>query len=196
MNLCIVCKSPITRSSSNERFCSRTCYLAFPPLIESARFWSRVDKTESCWVWRGKKNVRGYGQFWAAAQRLELAHRTAWRLIRGPIPVGKLALHKCDNPGCVRPDHIFLGTDLDNSADCRAKGRSRSGVGERNGRARLTDAQVEEIRRAYIPGSTRMVDIAREFGISNSHVSQLVNNRQRRLVQEIGSSSGILSFGC
>lgn len=90
------------------------------------RFWLRVGKTEddSCWLWLGSRKERngGYGQL-SFYGRFAYAHRVSWHLSNGPIPEGAQVLHKCDNPPCVRPDHLFLGTQADNVRDMFRKGR-------------------------------------------------------------------------
>lgn len=87
------------------------------------RFWAKVDKSQGCWVFTGHRNSRdGYGRIGVGA-RVWLAHRMAWTLEHGPIPDGLFVLHHCDNPPCVRPDHLFLGNDSDNRWDMVMKGR-------------------------------------------------------------------------
>ena len=88
------------------------------------RFFAKVEKTESCWVWTGSR-LRGYGQFWLNG-KLHIAHRVSWVLHVGPIAFGLHALHKCDNPSCVNPDHLFLGTAKTNVHDMMDKGRHRN----------------------------------------------------------------------
>ena len=88
------------------------------------RFWDRVDKTDGCWNWMGVKNKKGYGSF-GCIKGINLAHRASWFIHNGEIPKDKdnnycgtkLVLHECDNPSCVNPDHLFLGTDVDNGRD-------------------------------------------------------------------------------
>ncbi len=90
------------------------------------RFWSKVVKTDDgCWGWNGATTPFGYGRMTAGSRGAGLlrAHRVSWELHYGPIPAGLLVLHHCDNPPCVRPNHLFLGTMLDNSRDAVAKGR-------------------------------------------------------------------------
>ena len=91
-----------------------------------ARFWEKVDKTDDCWVWISSKISskpnRGYGRIWVNGKP-ELAHRISWEIANGPIPKGMQVLHRCDNPSCVRPDHLFLGTQRDNMQDSIEKGR-------------------------------------------------------------------------
>lgn len=87
------------------------------------RFWSFVAKSDGCWTWTGT-TMRGYGQF--KTTRLEQAHRVSWRMHFGPIPAGRSVCHSCDNPPCVRPDHLWLGTHAQNMRDMALKGRAAS----------------------------------------------------------------------
>ena len=89
------------------------------------RFWAKIKWTPSCWVWVGAKNKKGYGNFNVDGKYVA-AHRHSWKLEYGPIPVAKWVLHKCDNPSCVRPDHLFLGDVLVNNRDMWSKGRGKS----------------------------------------------------------------------
>jgi hypothetical protein len=136
-----------------------------------ARFWSKVDKTGSCWLYRGAVNTTGYGMFIYRGKKNTVAHRLAWRLLKGPIPAGKLVLHRCDTPRCCNPDHLFLGTDADNSADMYAKGRDRS-RGEKNIHARLTASIVREIRNLRLVGWNG-AQLAARFGITASHACNI-----------------------
>src|SRR4030043_361681 len=86
------------------------------------RFWNKVNKTDDCWIWTAYCNKKEYGCF-KFQDKSELAHRVSWIIHNGPIPNGLHVLHKCDNPPCVRPDHLFLGTDKDNANDRISKGR-------------------------------------------------------------------------
>lgn len=90
------------------------------------RFWEKVDKSGDCWLWIGKKNQNGYGLFTTWENGVEKgcgAHRMAYALTHGPIAPGLFALHRCDNPSCVNPDHLFLGDQHANMADASRKGR-------------------------------------------------------------------------
>lgn len=90
------------------------------------RFWAKVRKSKGCWEWTGAKQHNGYGFIHTGGhviRRPLRAHRASWELHYGPIPAGLWVLHRCDNPSCVRPDHLFLGSRSDNMKDCAAKGR-------------------------------------------------------------------------
>ncbi len=136
------------------------------------RFWKKVDRTPTCWLWTACRKDGKYGFFCVSQERREYSHRLSWELSFGAIPKGMSVLHKCDNVVCVRPDHLFLGTLADNNADMKAKGRHA--YGERSGRARLTTEDVKLIRVSN--GSDAV--IASEFGVSQSAIS-LIRNRLR-----------------
>lgn len=98
----------------------------------SDRFWSKVEKSEGCWTWKSAIGSRGYGIFWIGGKKKNaMAHRVAYQLSKGEIADGMLIMHSCDNPRCVNPGHLSLGTNLGNALDAKAKGRLA--CGERNG---------------------------------------------------------------
>ena len=142
------------------------------------RFWPRVRKSAGCWEWTGGRYPRGYG-FFSVNGRGHAAHRVAWELARGPIPDGVLVCHACDNPACVRPDHLFLGTQSDNMRDMAAKGRHPYPRGEHHNQARLSNADVAEIRRLYAAGGVSQAALAERFGVCQSHVSRIVRRFRR-----------------
>lgn len=121
----------------------------------SERFWPKVQRAgpAECWGWTGATNGVGYGKL-QSGRRGEpalYAHRVAYKLAYGDVPDGLFVLHRCDNPSCVNPQHLFLGTNLDNVRDMTRKGRQRhvGSKGEHNGNAKLTLPQVIEIRTEY-----------------------------------------------
>lgn len=108
-------------------------------------YWT--DKSagpDACWPWQGTIHHLGYGVTGYRGRQWR-AHRLSWAATKGPIPPGMLVLHSCDNPPCVNPAHLWLGTHRDNSADCVAKGRNTRVLGEQHGIAKLTEKQVREI---------------------------------------------------
>lgn len=126
------------------------------------RFWPKVRKTDSCWIWTASTRNNGYGALGNVfGRRGEYAHRLAWMLANGPILPGLLVCHTCDNKLCVRPSHLFLGTYGDNMRDCVAKGRHVSNLppqprGEKAYMAKLTQAEVDEIKRMRASGMSGM----------------------------------------
>lgn len=167
------------------------------------RFWDKVIKGPECWEWEASRSKAGYGQLQvrSISPRPLLAHRVSWILANGEIPNGLFVLHKCDNPACVRPSHLFLGTQRDNNTDRQRKGRTASGdcngsrtqpernsfvrnrgsglFGEKHPGAKLSDAQVEELRREFEAGTNRE-SLARRFGISVTHVYRLGKGQGRK----------------
>jgi hypothetical protein len=127
------------------------------------------DGGEGCWEWKGSTS-RGYGVL-KVGKGPKLAHRLAWEVYRGELPDGAHVLHRCDNPRCVRPEHLFIGDQVSNMADKMAKKRHRYGVsrGAAHGRTKLTDEQVKEIRATV--GPARL--LAAKFGISMSSVQMI-----------------------
>ncbi len=114
-----------TWSTKRKRF-----YPSSDPL---ERFWSKVIKTDTCWEWQGKPDIGGYGIFVIRSYERIRAHRFSWELYnRCPVPDGMFVCHHCDNPRCVRPDHLFIGTNQDNLRDASVKGRLPRQVGKGN----------------------------------------------------------------
>jgi hypothetical protein len=132
------------------KYCSLKCYRSSANRIErgtlSERFWSKVKKTKTCWIWTGMRFVGKHGDYGGIhrsnPRRMVKAHRVSWELHFGPIPEGLLVCHHCDNPPCVRPDHLFIGTHRDNVLDCERKKRHHhvnnfAGINEKRRLARL-----------------------------------------------------------
>lgn len=140
-----------------------------------ARFWTKVDKSGECWLWTGARKHGNYGHL-SLNGRFVGAHRVAYFLVHGIDPQALAVCHHCDNPPCVRPDHLFLGTIRDNHQDMIQKGRQAlppRRAGEANGQARLTADDIKQIRALYAAGD-RQKSIARRFGISRSQVGNIV----------------------
>lgn len=135
------------------------------PLKE--RFWLFVDRRgeKECWLWTGSVRGAGYGRISDGARSIP-AHRVSYELHYGPIPEGLLVCHKCDVPGCVNPNHLFVGTQKENLADRNAKGRFHPVKGEKHGRSKLTNGQV----RLILKDSRKHQDIASDHGISSAMV--------------------------
>lgn len=149
-----------------------------------AFFWSHVQITPGCWLWTASTNAKGYGQFGVANGRCVLTHRFSFELHHGPLD-GRWALHRCDNPPCVNPDHLYAGTVTENVRDMLARGRHVTPRGEASPNAVLTDEQVREIRQRHIRGLNRWrrgntVALAEEFGISPRHVQNIAAGVWRR----------------
>lgn len=147
---------------------------------DKRRFWekvNRVDDKNSCWEWTASTQTLGYGQFGFNGRPL-VAHRVAWELKNGPIPKGINVLHRCDNRRCVRPSHLFLGTQKDNIRDMIRKGRARFGAnaasGERHGSAKLNWTQVRRIRRLHKTGSYTLAKLGRMYGVTPSTIGYII----------------------
>lgn len=138
------------------------------------RFWSKADQDgeRECWEWNAKRDKDGYGWFSPQHGKKVHAHRVSWMITNGTIPDGLYVLHTCDNPGCVNPKHLKLGTHQDNMDDMVARNRLPSEAGELNHRAKLTWDQVREIRRRYPNFSQQF--IAKEYGVSPKTISKII----------------------
>lgn len=129
---------------------------------------------EGCWMWTGSvTRYGGYGQVWIDGGVL-LIHRLAWELTHGPIPDGLKVLHDCDNPPCCNSEHLFLGTQADNMADMRAKGRHRFGIsqGEKHGCAKLTAVRVRSLRMIRELGVSHR-QLGNMFGVAHSTAARI-----------------------
>jgi hypothetical protein len=140
-----------------------------------ARFWAKVYRGAGCWEWAANRLKAGYGTFAVSRCNMHLAHRVAWELTSGPIPEGLRVLHHCDNPCCVRPDHLFLGTAKDNTRDMLQKGREARG--ERHGVSKLTAGKVREARRLREEGLTYAA-IGARLGVNASAVYKVVKGKR------------------
>ncbi len=178
--ICLFCNSHFDATAAAIRrgqgkFCSRACYFKGKPRdLRTAFMKSFTTPEEGCWEWMRNKYKQGYGQI-TSFQKSYLAHRLAWEYAFGSIPDGMFVCHKCDNPSCVRPDHLFLGTPLTNMRDKISKGRSVVKSGTALASAKLTEDAVRHIRLTYrrrIPGHTAK-ELAAKFGVSASVVAMV-----------------------
>lgn len=155
-----------------KQFCSRSCWYEWsthrPRKPLSERFWSKVDKKHisGCWLWMANKNTQGYGSFDIDGKG-KRAHRVAYELHYGSIPKGKLVCHHCDNPSCVRPDHLFLGTQQDNVNDMVRKGRACR---------KLTDEQILSMRALYKNGISYK-ELSQQFDTVFDNVYKIINRQ-------------------
>ncbi len=202
-HLCSFCSTVFVSPEPRRRFCSRQCSDKgrYPSLIE--RFWARVNKTDTCWLWMGSAVEDGYGVLGYRGKQVR-THRLSWELANGPIPAGLSVLHRCDTPACVNPDHLFVGTTQDNITDKVAKGRQAKGDshgsrlhpesrprgdthymrrsseapmrGERNGSAKLTAAEVRAIREESARGESR-ASLGRQYAVSPLTISLIARRK-------------------
>jgi hypothetical protein len=146
------------------------------------KFMARVrqDPVTGCWLWTAHISGDGYGCANFSHQQRK-AHRLAWQLFRGKIPIRKIVCHKCDVRACVNPDHLFLGKPAENAADMKRKGRSRSG--EKSPSCKLSAETVLKIKALLAEDRWYMTEIARQFGISHQTVSDIKKGKRWQHVQ-------------
>lgn len=172
-HLCAGCGRQF-QAQLSQRYCSVHCTRENQFGTPEERFERNVegDTNGGCWLWAGRINTSGYGQMRARGVT-QAAHRWAYEAFVGPIPEGLLVCHRCDVRGCVNPDHLFLGTNADNMADMARKGRADRKHGARNGRSKLTPAQVRDIRRLH--GRMAQKDIAAAYGMSPTQIGNIIH---------------------
>lgn len=186
MKTCIIdgCLAPSYEKSMCSRHYSNSWRHGDPHYISRAlQHWTVAQRLEyfgwdvresGCWEWCARRTPDGYGQF-KMDRTQKWAHREAYKEWVGPIPDGMVVCHKCDNPPCINPDHLFVGTQADNIADMRGKGRARSARG-------LDDKTVAEIKRLYRTGEYGQKALEAQFGLSGGTVSKIMN---RKIYKEI-----------
>lgn len=155
------------------QYCSRKC------TYEGKRwtpeeFWGFIEKTDTCWIWNGKRDKDGYGEI-SFLGRAQKAHRIAWKLSIGPIPPKIMVCHHCDNPPCCNPAHLFLGTAKDNTQDMISKNRNAHGKVHPN--AVLTEEKVKQARIWYESGEKNMRQIAAELNVSYAAIVPAIHRK-------------------
>lgn len=141
------------------------------------RLNSYIDKTGDCWVWTRDTYNYGYGKLSIGKSKQIRAHRYMYEKTYGEIPKGMNVLHKCDNPKCVKPEHLFLGTQKDNVSDMMRKGRGgyRSFKGEEHVNSKLKDVDIIKIKDLWNSGLFLQREIAEQMGVSQQVISKIVN---------------------
>lgn len=180
-NTFYLCTSDLT---GGKRTCCPKCsnvkkaQAASYPRSSESTFWAKVDKKSpnDCWEWTAQlmPGKMPYGRMMYSRKRW-LTHRLAWTFTFGQIPEGLLVCHKCDNPKCCNPSHLFLGTDKDNFDDMANKGRNMQPPLNR----KLPTCDVEEIKRLHKEEHMSGADISRIMGVTNSHVCSIINGKYR-----------------
>lgn len=145
-------------------------------LDTTERFSKKVQKGDYCWNWIAARNKLGYGVI-SYKGRPVLAHRLSFLLFKGEIPQGYCVCHTCDNPICVKPEHLWLGTHKENMRDKALKGRARSPKGEEKPNAKLTRELVKDMRNLYSTGEFSHNSLAETFNVSKATVYYVVNGK-------------------
>lgn len=147
------------------------------------RFWSYVQKTSKCWLWKGTRFNTGYGSIYTGSYTCSLAHRVSWMLHRGEISDGMQINHRCDNRACVRPAHLYVGTQQENVDDAIARNRFVLPAirrGEENNKAKLTAGQVRQIRKAHVDRTMTRAELAIRFNVTPHCIKAIVERRTWR----------------
>ncbi len=187
MKDCLLCNKTFRPAIGNKGHCSMPCRLLAKASV----------KPDGCWTWQTKsRNYHGYGVLRDHGRNL-LAHRVSWETFKGPIPAGLWVLHRCDNPPCINPEHLFLGTVRDNQLDSMKKGRAsppprnapsgdkhwsrrhpeRVKRGEQLPKTRLSEKQASRILKLYAGGRFSQASLASRFGVSRGAIAALVQRR-------------------
>ena len=151
-----------TRTPAHIEHLKRAAFIRNGSMTPEQRFWSKIQKSDGCWEWQGQRNHKGYGEVSVRSKWVK-AHRFAWASVHGPIPPGMQVCHHCDNRACVRPAHLFVGTNSDNQRDAVKKGR---GPG-----AKLSPQDVRAIR--GLLDQVSVSKIAAQFGTSETAIYRI-----------------------
>ena len=140
------------------------------------RFLNKVIKTDTCWLWTGKKSRLKYGKILVEGKEI-FAHRLSYTIFKGKLLDNLCICHTCDNPSCVNPEHLWQGTKKENSQDMTKKGRHVNNRGEKCGMAKLKWDDIEKIRSLYIPWKYGRYELAKKFKVSPSSIREILANK-------------------
>lgn len=186
--LCEICQKPFMARPGDiaigwGQHCSRSCANSARAIPAETRFWALVDKNGPipdhcpeigpCWLWTGARDHDGYGLFMPSPGKQIVASRFCLELTSGPLEEREFCCHHCDNPPCVRPDHLFRGDAQTNQSDMWEKGRGKPARGSKHHHAKLTESDIPEIRRRYANGEMQAT-IGADYGVSQSCISSIV----------------------
>jgi hypothetical protein len=174
IRFCEYCENQ-TLPRCRQRFCSDECqWAAYEDSLDD-RFWHRLGNKmpSGCILWGGAFNEDGHGEIGVRRHYHQGAHVVAYRLMVGSVPKGMCVCHRCDNPPCINPVHLFLGTSTDNRMDCVAKGRQAKG--ERNAKSKLNAERVKAMRARYASAPMTFIQLAKEFNISPAQANKIIN---------------------
>lgn len=140
------------------------------------KIWARIDQTSDCWPWTGAVDKNGYGLFRVNGKTARIA-RVFWELLNGrKLLTSEHILHTCDSPGCMRPDHFFVGTHAENMADMAQKGRANKPAGSLNGRARFSEERVKAVRQDAFDGLT-LTQLEAKYQAPRGTLQHIVSGR-------------------
>jgi len=180
---------PIRRNNRQQEYCRNECRLVVLRAASLARATERLRSLDGagpgCWEYRDwAVNHNGYGRLWVGGHTVA-AHRFAWELAYGPIPHGMQVCHHCDNRRCVRPDHLFLGTALDNARDRDTKGRQR-------GNLKLDAADKARIRARHAAGGISMAALAREYRVCRPTIKRALSHQDGPPAPTLGATAPLM----
>ena len=150
---------------------------ALTPVVD--RLLSLLDTTGECWEWTGCRKNRRYGSM-TVDNKTVAAHRVAYKLFKGDIPTGINVLHRCDNTWCCNPEHLFLGSQLDNVRDMHNKNRANKAFGSKAGRSALTAEQVIEIRQLFPKLNVSYAEMGRRYNVTSNAINFIINRKSWR----------------